>query len=171
VAEAPPLLGIAGWSGSGKTTLIERLVAALTARGLRVAAVKHAHHALKHNDASTDGARHARAGAAAVAVIGPQEWELSGELQTSPPPSLDEAALRLAPADLVLVEGFKSAAIPKIEVRRGAVERALADEDPHVIAIASDQAVKARGLPVFLLDDVEAIADFIVASLSLQPSR
>ena len=171
MAEAPPLLGIAGWSGSGKTTLIERLVAALTARGLRIATVKHTHHALKRGDTGTDGARHARAGATAVAVIGPQEWELAGEVQASAPPSLAEVVAYLAPADLVLVEGFKSAAIPKIEVRRGSAERPLADDDPHVIAVASDQAVEARGLPVFVLDDVDAIAEFVVTAFALRPRR
>jgi molybdopterin-guanine dinucleotide biosynthesis protein B len=76
----------------------------------------------------------------------------------------------LAPADLILVEGFKSAPIPKIEVRRGSAEHPLAGDDPHVIAVASDQTIQAHRLPVFGLDDVEAIADFIVTTLRLRPN-
>jgi molybdopterin-guanine dinucleotide biosynthesis protein B len=170
VAEALPLLGIAGWSGSGKTTLIERLIAALTARGVRIATVKHTHHALKRGDTGTDGARHARAGAVAVAVIGPQEWELAGEVQPSPVPGLAQVIAHLASADLVLVEGFKSAPIPKIEVRRGSPERPLALDDPHVIAVATDEMVDA-GLPVFQVDDVPAIAEFVVRTFALRVSR
>jgi molybdopterin-guanine dinucleotide biosynthesis protein B len=168
VAEPPPLLGIAGWSGSGKTTLIERLIAALTAHGFRIATVKHTHHALKRGDTNTDGARHARAGAVAVAVIGPQEWELAGVVQPSPPPSLAEAVACLAPANLVLVEGFKSAPIPKIEVRRGLPESPLTAYDRHVVAIASDQPVDVPGLPVFELDDVPAITEFVVRIFALR---
>jgi molybdopterin-guanine dinucleotide biosynthesis protein B len=171
VAEAPPLLGIAGWSGSGKTTLTERLVSALTARGFRIATVKHTHHTLKRGNTGTDGARHARAGAVAVAVIGPQEWELAGAVQPSPPPSLAEVIAYLAPADLILVEGFKSAAIPKIEVSGGPSERLLASDDPHVIAVASDHAVDVPGLPVFPLDDVAAITEFVLGTFALRANR
>lgn len=140
MASGPPLIGIVGWKNSGKTTLIEHLVAALTQRGLKVATVKHTHHELRARDGATDGERHAQAGA------------IQG------------------PADIVLVEGFKSAAIPKIEVRRLAsrTHDPLAASDPHVIAIAADHAVEAATVPVFALDDIEAIAAFIVASTGLK---
>ncbi len=165
VAEAvAPLIGIVGWKGSGKTTLIERLVAVLTQRGLQVATVKHSHHALRPSDGATDGERHARAGACATAVLAPDEWELAGKRQASPPPGLDEVAARLAPADLILVEGFKSALIPKIEVRAaGQREPLLAGHDAQVIAVAADQTVEAGGLPLFERDDIDGIAAFILA--------
>jgi molybdenum cofactor guanylyltransferase/molybdopterin-guanine dinucleotide biosynthesis protein MobB len=167
VADAPaPILGIVGWKGSGKTTLIERLVAILTQRGLKIATLKHSHHPLRPHDGATDGERHARAGASAVGVLAPEEWEISGKRQSSPPPDLKEAAARLEPADLILVEGFKSAAIPKIEVRReGETESPLAAHDPYVIAVATDQPADAGKLPVFKRDDAAGIAAFIVSRI------
>jgi molybdopterin-guanine dinucleotide biosynthesis protein B len=163
VASTPPLIGIVGWKNSGKTTLIEGLVAALARDGLRVATVKHTHHELRAHDGATDGERHARAGAVKTAVISPSQWELAGELMSNPAPALDEVAERLGPADLVLIEGFKSAPIPKIEVRREAspTRDQLAPRDPNVIAIAADHAVEGASVPVFSLDDVAAIAAFV----------
>jgi molybdopterin-guanine dinucleotide biosynthesis protein B len=162
------LLGIAGWQGSGKTTLIERLIPALRQAGLRVATIKRAHHALRASDKTTDGARHRAAGAVDVVVIGPQSWERSGVLQASPPPSLAAAAELLAGADLVLVEGMKGAPIPKIELRRSETrtQEPLAASDARVIAIAADYPIEDAALPVLALDDVPAIAEFIVTFLA-----
>jgi molybdopterin-guanine dinucleotide biosynthesis adapter protein len=170
MTSGPPLIGIVGWKNSGKTTLIERLVAELTQRGLRVATVKHTHHELRARDGATDGERHAQAGAIQTAVIAPLQWELAGELQRTPAPALDDIARQLGPVDIVLVEGFKSAAIPKIEVRRLASKTRdpLAAGDPRVIAIAADHAVGAATVPVFALDDVQAVAAFIIASTGLK---
>jgi molybdopterin-guanine dinucleotide biosynthesis protein B len=166
-----PVVGIAGWKKSGKTTLATRLIAELTARGLRVATVKHAHHDFQIDDAETDSARHRRAGAAQVAIVSARRWAIVSELAGAPEPSLDEVLARLEPCDLVLVEGYKRAPIPKIEARRRASVRAtpLADTDPDVIAIAADHAVEGGGRPVFSLDDVAAIADFIVERIGAQP--
>jgi len=170
VASAPPLIGIVGWKNSGKTTLIERLVAALAREGLRIATVKHTHHELRAHDGATDGERHVRAGAVQTAVISPSGWELAGELMSDPAPPLDNIAERLSPADIVLVEGFKSAAIPKIEVRRLAsqTQDPLAASDPHVIAIAADHAVEGATVPVFALDDIAGIAAFVRQAAGLQ---
>jgi len=164
-----PIIGIVGWSGTGKTTLIERLLAIFVACGLKVATIKHAHHALRPGDDRADGARHARAGAFQVMVVGAQQWEIAGVLQDTPPPSLDEAAARLGQVDLILVEGFKSAALPKIEVRRAGTSpgRPLADADPDIVAIASDHPVATSGPAVFALDDVAAIAAFIAKRMEL----
>ena len=163
MASAPPLIGIVGWKNSGKTTLIERLVAALARDGLRVATVKHTHHELRAHDGATDGARHARAGAVNTAVISPSGWELAGELRSGPAPALEQVVEQLGAADLVLVEGFKGAPIPKIELRREAspTRESLAPRDPNVIAIAADHVVEDVGLPVFSLDDVAGIAAFV----------
>lgn len=167
----PPVLGIAGWKKSGKTTLVERLIGEFTARGLRVASVKHAHHAFQIDDADTDSARHRRAGAAQVAIVSSRRWALVTELVGAPEPDLAEVLARLAPCDLVIVEGYKQAPIPKIEVRRlaAASQQRLAGQDPHVIAIAADHAVDAGSLPAFQLDDITGIADFIARLLRLQP--
>lgn len=168
MAEGPaPLLGIAGFKGSGKTTLIERLIPALKAHGLQVATLKHSHHALRPHDGETDGERHARAGAINVAVIGADTWELAGKLQESLPPPLEAAAAQLGEADLVLVEGFKSAPIRKVEVRGSRPERLLAPDDANVVAIAAADTAGAAttGVPVFARDDATALAAFIAEAL------
>jgi molybdopterin-guanine dinucleotide biosynthesis protein B len=169
IARTPPVIGVAGWKNSGKTTLVTRLIAELTRRGLRVASVKHAHHDFQIDDAETDSARHRRAGAAQVAIVSPRRWAVVRELRGAPEPSLDEMIGRLEPCDLVIVEGFKAAPIPKIEARRLASARAvpLAATDPNVVAIAADHACDGAGRPVFALDDAEGIADFIARTLGV----
>ncbi|MBO0763301.1 MAG: molybdopterin-guanine dinucleotide biosynthesis protein B [Hyphomicrobiaceae bacterium] len=163
----PPAIGVAGWKNSGKTTLVTRLVAELTRRGFKVATVKHAHHAFQIDDAETDSARHRRAGAAQVAIVSATRWAVVCELGTDPEPTLDEIIGRLDPCDLVIVEGYKRAPIPKIEARRRGCERGqpLAPADPTVIAIAADHACDGEGRPVFALDDAAGIADFVIRQL------
>jgi molybdopterin-guanine dinucleotide biosynthesis protein B len=163
-ARATPVIGIAGWKNSGKTTLVTRIVAELTQRGLRVATVKHAHHAFQIDTEDTDSARHRRAGAVQVAVVSRSRWALIRELQNDPEPELEEVLSRLDPCDLVIVEGYKSASIPKIEVRRreSAHEERLAERDPTVLAIAADHPVDGNERRVFHLDDIAAIAEFVM---------
>lgn len=168
-----PVIGIAGWKKSGKTTLAVRLIEELTRRGLRIASVKHAHHDFRIDDGETDSARHRRAGASQVAVVSSRRWALVSELGEAPEPGLTEVLARLGPCDLVIVEGYKGAAIPKIEVRRSAAasQETLADKDPNVIAIAADHVVSAPGLAVFPLDDVAGIADFIARAVGVSARR
>ena len=168
-ADATPIIGIVGWKKSGKTTLVTRLIAELTSRGLRIATVKHAHHDFQVDDKETDSARHRRAGAAQVAVVSARRWALINELHDAPEPPLEEVVSWLGPCDLIIVEGYKRAPISKIELRRrdAASQRSLADGDPHVIAVAADHPVDCGQLPVFRLDDVAAIADFIVSAAGL----
>lgn len=158
-----PIIGIAGWKKSGKTTLAVRLIDEFTRRGLKVASVKHAHHAFQVDDGETDSARHRRAGAQQVAIVSNRRWAVINELGGAPEPNFEEVIAWLEPCDLIVVEGYKSAPIPKIEARRlqSLTKRPLATEDPMVIAIAADHAVADTALPVFSLDDVVAIADFI----------
>ncbi len=162
-----PIIGIAGWKKSGKTTLTVRLIETFSKRGLKVASLKHAHHAFQIDDAGTDSARHRRSGAAQVAVVSAKRWAIITELNGAPEPNFEEVIAALEPCDIVIVEGYKSAAIPKIEARRSAsfTKTPLSDEDPLVIAIAADHTVDNTALPVFSLDDVEGIADFINAQL------
>jgi molybdopterin-guanine dinucleotide biosynthesis adapter protein len=163
-----PLVGIAGWKKSGKTTLTTRLVAEFTRRGLRVATIKHAHHNFQIDDAETDSARHRKSGATQVAVVSTKRWALITELGDTAEPDLGEVIAKLAPCDLIIVEGYKSQPLPKIEARRTAshTHTPLAADDPHVIAIAADHVVSdAGGLPVFALDDIAAIADLITATV------
>lgn len=158
-----PIIGIAGWKKSGKTTLAVRLIEEFTRRGLKVASVKHAHHAFQVDDGQTDSARHRRAGAQQVAIVSKRRWAVISELGGAPEPNFEEVIAWLEPCDLIVVEGYKSAPVPKIEARRlqSMTKRPLAAEDPMVIAIASDHPVRDAKLPVFSLDDIVVIADFI----------
>lgn len=168
---AQRVFGVTGWKNSGKTTLTEKLVALLTARGYRVSTVKHAHHAFDIDKPGADSFRHRAAGAREVAIVSGNRWALMHELRGEAEPSLDVILARLEPCDLVLIEGYKRESHPKIEVRRlDARDTApLAASDPHVVAIAADHAVDDTTLPVFAIDDIDAIADFVVQRAGLLP--
>jgi molybdopterin-guanine dinucleotide biosynthesis adapter protein len=158
IAPQPPtqgVLGIAGWSGSGKTTLIEKLLPELARLGLSVSVIKHTHHVVQFEPEGKDTSRFRAAGAGEVLLASPQGFALLHEGALP----LCELLARLAPVDLVLVEGFKAAAIPKIEVRR--VDYPALD-DPHTIAIASDFSPDSH-LPIFDLNQAAEIAAFIAA--------
>ncbi len=167
-----PILGIAGWKKSGKTTLTVRLVEEFTRRGFRVATIKHAHHTFQIDDADTDSARHRRAGARQVAVVSRERYAIVTELREEPEPDFADVVAHLAPADLIIVEGYKSAPIAKIEARRAASQTRspLALDDALVFAIASDHPTDAQGLPVFALDDIGGLADLVEAHLQLKAS-
>jgi molybdopterin-guanine dinucleotide biosynthesis protein B len=158
-----PLIGIAGWSNSGKTTLIEKLTEYFTAKGMRIATIKHTHHKFDIDRPESDTARHRRAGASETAIVSGSRVAVIEEIDSRGEPSLDEIAERLKPADIIFVEGYKSAAIPKIEVRRAevAAEKILAVTDPLVIAIAADYEMDGHGRPVLALDDIAGIAGVI----------
>jgi molybdopterin-guanine dinucleotide biosynthesis adapter protein len=162
------VFGFAGWSGSGKTTLIEKLIPRFAGAGLRVSLVKHAHHTFDVDQPGKDSWRHRQAGAAEVLVTSSRRWVLMHELHGAAEPAFDEQLARLSPCDLVIVEGFKYAAIPKLEVwRRATGEPLLHPNDRHIVAVASDARVETR-LPLLDLNDDAAIASFILAHLRLQ---
>jgi molybdopterin-guanine dinucleotide biosynthesis protein B len=163
------VLGVVGSSGNGKTTLLEFLIAQLAARGLAVNVIKHSHHDLELEPPRKDSARLRQAGAAEVMVSSPYRFAIMRELRGAPEPSLDEQLARLAPADLTLLEGFKSYPIDKLEVYRPASGRApLYLADPHVVAVASDQA-RPADLPdatAWLnLNAPEQVLDWLLAHL------
>ena len=160
---ATPMIGIAGWSNAGKTTLIEKLTRHFTAQGLRVATIKHTHHKFDIDKPDSDTTRHRAAGAAETAIVSGSRVAVIEEIEARGEPSLDDIAARLKPADIIFVEGYKSAAIPKIEVRRAAVaaEKLLAAGDPFVIAIAADYELDGHGKPVLSLDDIAGIAALV----------
>jgi len=158
------VLGFAGYSGSGKTTLIERLVPRLVATGRRVSLLKHAHHAFDVDRPGKDSWRHRQAGCTEVLVSSAHRWALMHELRGGPEPTLEQQLAQLSPCDLVLVEGWKAARIPKLEVHRAALDAPLiAAEDPHVIAVATDVARLPVTVPCLGLDDIDAIVAFIEA--------
>jgi molybdopterin-guanine dinucleotide biosynthesis adapter protein len=160
-------IGFIGYSNTGKTTLIEKLIPLLLARGLTVSAVKNAHHGFDMDRPGKDSYRYREAGAGQVLIATGQRWALLTETPAGHA-SLDDLIARLAPCDLVIIEGFKSEGrIPRIEVRRTAnTEPPLFPNDPNVIAVAADHAVDTR-LPVLDLNDPATIAAFVVDHLKL----
>lgn len=160
--------GVTGWKNAGKTGLMERLVAAFTARGLRVSTIKHAHHAVDVDQPGTDSYRHRTAGAQEVVLASARRYAVMHELREADEPTLDALLARLSPVDLVLVEGYKREAHPKIEAYRAATGHALLAGDlPSIRAVAADCAIDAP-CPVLSLDDTDAIADFILDDLGLK---
>ncbi len=158
------IMGLAGWSGSGKTTLLRELIPALVARGLRVSTVKHAHHGFDVDQPGKDSWVHRQAGATEVLVASGRRWALLHELRDAAEPALPVLLARLAPADLVLVEGFKRDAHPKIEIYRACVGKPLLHpEDPSIGAVAADSPICGLQVPVLALDDVGAIAAHVLA--------
>jgi molybdopterin-guanine dinucleotide biosynthesis protein B len=165
----PPLFGIVGWKNSGKTTLTSRLIAELTRRGLKVGAIKHAHHAFDVDQPGRDSYKFREAGAREVAVVSGKRVAIMHELREEPEPALEDVLKRLEGSDLILVEGFKRHDHPKIEARRldSIQQDAMGDAFPGIVAIASDHAVETGAVPVFALDDVAGMAEFILKHTGL----
>jgi molybdopterin-guanine dinucleotide biosynthesis protein B len=153
------VVGLAGWSGAGKTTLLSRLIPVLVARGLRVATIKHAHHAFDVDQEGKDSWIHRAAGADSVLVCSARRWALMHELRGAPEPGLPELLGRLPAADLVLVEGFKRGPHPRLEVFRAANGKPpLHPDDPGIAGLVSDRSFPESGLPAVSLDDVDGAA-------------
>lgn len=156
------VIGIAGWKNSGKTTLAVGLIAELARRGWRVSSIKRAHHDADVDREGTDSYRHRQAGAGEVVLTTGRRWALMHELRSDEEASLDELLARLSPCDVVIVEGFKHGEHPKIEVRRReAHEHTPLPASANVVAIAADHPVSESAVPVFSLDAVPNIADFV----------
>ncbi len=161
------ILGLLGWSGSGKTTLLTRLIPDLIARGVTVSTVKHAHSGFDLDQPGKDSFRHRAAGAREVMVASATRWALLHE-NAGPEPALAELLRRLSPVDLVIVEGFKSAEHPKIEVHRAALGQPMFwPTRTDVVAVASDGALPGCDRPVLDLDGPAAIADWCIGFLGL----
>jgi len=159
------VLGIAGWSGSGKTTLITRLIPVLVARGLKVAALKHAHHAFEVDKPGKDSYEFRAAGAAEVIVSSSRRWVQMHELGGEAEATLAALLERVSPCDLVLIEGFKEERHPKLEVFRPSLGLTpLHPDDPRIVAVASDGALPAARVPVVDLNDIAAIAELVCTS-------
>jgi molybdopterin-guanine dinucleotide biosynthesis protein B len=156
------VLGIVGWSGSGKTTLITRLIPLLASRGLRVATLKHAHHAFDVDQPGKDSYEHRKAGASEVIVSSSRRWAQMHEVGDGAEATLAELLRRLSPCDIILIEGFKTQAHPKMEVyRRASNQSPLHPTDSRIVAIASDAAVPNARVPVVDLNNTEAVADLV----------
>ena len=162
------VFGIAGYSGSGKTTLLEKLIPQFTARGLKVSVIKHAHHGFDIDRPGKDSYRHREAGATEVLLSCNDRWALMHERRDEGEISLDELISRLAPCDLVLIEGFKQEPVPKLEVYRPENGKPpLFPERSDIVALATDDGIETS-LPKLPLNDVGAMADFVMNYLQLQ---
>jgi molybdopterin-guanine dinucleotide biosynthesis adapter protein len=163
------IFGIAGYSGSGKTTLIERVLPQLTARGLRVAVIKHTHHDFDIDRPSKDSWRAREAGAAAVLLASDHRTAVLTEHRDTPP-ALDALLDQLPPCDLVLIEGYKREAIPKLEVHRAATTKPwLFPNDPTILAVASDVQAP-NDFPSIDLDAISQLTDFILDHALSRPT-
>ena len=159
--------GVVGWKNAGKTGLMERLVTEITGRGISVSTVKHAHHSFDVDRPGKDSHRHRVAGATEVLLASRNRFALMHELRDEDEPSLETLLSKLAPVDLVLIEGYKRDAHPKIEAHRSVTGNPLiAPEDQTIRAVASDAPLDLDR-PIFDLDDTKAIADFILAQVGL----
>lgn len=167
------VLGLAGWSGSGKTTLVVRLIPVLAAQGLRVSTIKHAHHSFDVDKPGKDSYVHREAGATEVLVTSAKRWALLHENREMPEPSLPELIGYMTPVDLLLVEGFKTHPHDKLEIYRPLNGKALlARDDPHIVAVATDDVSAVDvAVPVLDLNDVDAIAEFIVGHCGIREVR
>ena len=170
------VLGISGWSGCGKTTLIVALIPRLRARGLRVSTLKHAHHDVDLDSPGKDTWRHREAGAREVILATGRRWALLHELREEPEPTVADLLRYLQPVDLVLVEGWKSGAYPKLEIWRPVAEDQPPrfPDDPTIVAVACDPLLDPAqygrpGFPVLPLHDPDGIADFIVDEMVRRP--
>jgi len=170
----PPLFGVVGWKNSGKTTLMVGLIGELTRRGYAVSVIKHAHAKFEIDHEGRDSYQMRTAGACQVALSSPRRFAVMRELGDAPELSFADILSYAGKCDLVLVEGYKREAFPKIEIRReGAASREpLQTSFPHIVAIASDcpEAEGTSLLPVFNLNDIKGIADFVIATAGLKPT-
>jgi molybdopterin-guanine dinucleotide biosynthesis adapter protein len=158
------VIGLAGWSGAGKTTLLARLIPYFVAQGLRVSAIKHAHHSFDVDVPGKDSWVLRESGAAEVLVSSGRRFALMHELRGASEPRLRELLAKMSPVDLVIVEGYKTEPHRKIEVHRAANGKEfLFPADPGIVGIASDVTVKTE-LPHAHLDDIPAIAAMMRAS-------
>jgi molybdopterin-guanine dinucleotide biosynthesis protein B len=161
------IYGVIGWKNAGKTSLMERLVAEISGRGFSVSTVKHVHHDVDLDQPGKDSFRHRAAGAVEVVLASAHRFALMRE-HRGPEPDLSQVLARLAPVDLVLVEGYKRDAHPKVEVWRSATgHRLIQPTDPLVRAIASDAPLPGLPVPVIDLNDTGAVADFILREVGL----
>ena len=156
------VIGLAGWSGSGKTTLLTRLIPCLVVRGLTVSTLKHAHHGFDVDQPGKDSHSHRIAGATEVLIGSSARFALVHELRGATEPTLHDLLARMSPVDLVVVEGYKAAPIPKLEVYRAVVGKPLLHPDDNcIVAVASDVPLPSVELPVISLDDIETIANVV----------
>lgn len=163
------ILGLVGWSGSGKTTLMVKLLPELVGRGLAVSTMKHAHHGFDVDQPGKDSFEHRAAGATEVMIGSAKRWALMHELRGAAEPAPEDLVKHMTPVDLLIIEGFKAFKHEKLEVHRPSVGKPLlCREDPRIVAVLSDAEVPGLKVPRLDLNDVRAIADFVIRHCGLK---
>lgn len=167
----PMIFGVTGWKNSGKTRMVAALVSEFASRGFKVSTIKHAHHSFDIDHEGTDSWQHRKAGAGEVALVSRNRWALMHELSGEDEPPLADILSKLAPCDIVIIEGFKREGHPKIEMIRkeAAKDAPLWPDDKSIKAIVSADPVNETSLPVFSPDAIGTIADFILAWTETEP--
>ena len=165
------IIGLAGWSGSGKTTLITKVLPRLIGRGQRVSTIKHAHHGFDLDQPGKDSFMHRTAGATEVVISSAKRFALLHELREEAEWDLPGLLGKLAPVDLVLIEGFKRDPFPKLEIHRAANGKPLIHpDDPHIVAVAADTPLPQAKVPVIDLNDIDRICDVLQKHAAPLPS-
>ena len=160
----PQMISIVGRSQSGKTTLIEKLIPALKRRGYKIGTIKHSHHIFDFDKTGKDSWRHKDAGAETVIIASPGKIAM---VKNDYRGSLDGLQRFFDDLDLIITEGYKKEDKPKIEVVRAARHAdVLLENDKHLVAVVSDVELQLN-VPVFDLEDVDRLADFIEAKYLL----
>ncbi|MCW8915418.1 MAG: molybdopterin-guanine dinucleotide biosynthesis protein B [Magnetovibrio sp.] len=161
------IMGVIGWSGNGKTTLLSALIPELIARGHSVSTMKHTHHDFDMDQPGKDSYRHREAGAREVLLTSRKRWALLHELREEPEFEMDELIAKMAPVDILLIEGFKAHSYPKIEVHRPERgKKLLAHTDDSVIGVATNEEITDLKVPQIDLNDIGAVADFIIENMT-----
>ncbi len=167
--DAMQIFGLAGWSGSGKTTLMVRLLPELVGRGLTVSTIKHAHHNFEIDRPGKDSYEHREAGATEVMITGGKRWALMHEIREKAEPTVADLMSHMTPVDLLMIEGFKNDEHPKLEVYRSDTGKPLiCRQDPKIVAVVSDEILGGLDIPQLDLNEVPAIADFIIEYCGLK---
>jgi molybdopterin-guanine dinucleotide biosynthesis adapter protein len=163
------VMGIVGWSGSGKTSLMVNLLPIISRGGISVSTMKHAHHRFDVDKPGKDSFRHREAGASEVLVVTSSRWVLMHESREEPEPSIESLIERMTPVDLLLIEGFKTHHHPKLEIHRDSEGKPLlCQDDPEIVAVASDAPLPDLKVPRLDLNDPMAIAEFILSHTGLK---
>ena len=166
------VMGIVGWSGSGKTSLVVEVLPILKRHGLKVSTMKHAHHRFDVDKPGKDSFRHREAGASEILVVTSSRWVLMHESREEPEPSIESLIERMTPVDLLLVEGFKTHHHPKLEIHRESEGKPLLyQDDPEIVAVASDIPLTGMKIPCLDLNDPSEVADFILSHTGLKQPK
>jgi molybdopterin molybdotransferase len=162
------VFGVVGWKNNGKTTLVERLISQLTQMGYKVSSVKHAHHNVDIDEPGRDSYRHRAAGATQTLLATEKRWALMHEYRNQEVPKLTQLLHLFEPCDLVIVEGYKGAEHPKLEVVRNLNKRGfLADLMPNIVAVATDKDDLDINLPQLDINNIQQVADFVLQHTGL----